>query len=70
MLIATNEEDLLIFCFRMLAFQIEVQLIIPVICANSTISAPNTENAFTNSVNVATDSSLPNVLDICWKIFY
>lgn len=42
-------------------------LILPVMCANSTISAPNTENAFTNSVNVATDSSLPSVLDIYVK---
>jgi hypothetical protein len=36
---------------------------IPVIWANSTISAPNTENALTNSVKFATDSNLPNVLD-------
>ena len=34
-------------------------------CASSTISAPNTEKAFTNSVKVATDSNLPSVLDIC-----
>lgn len=38
---------------------------LPVICASSTISAPNTEKALTNSVKVATDSNLPNVLDIC-----
>lgn len=40
-------------------------VVLPVMWASSTISAPNTENAFTNSVKVATDSNLPNVLDIC-----
>lgn len=37
----------------------------PVTCASSTISAPNTENAFTNSVKLATDSNLPKVLATC-----
>lgn len=35
------------------------KIYLPVTCANSTISAPNTENAFTNSVKFATDSNLP-----------
>lgn len=37
---------------------------LPVMWASSTISAPNTENALTNSVKFATDSNLPNDLDI------
>lgn len=36
-----------------------IKVYLPVTCANSTISAPNTENAFTNSVKFATDSNLP-----------
>lgn len=38
---------------------------LPVTCANSTISAPKTENALTNSVKFATDSSLPNDFATC-----
>lgn len=44
-----------------------LKVYLPVTCANSTISAPNTENAFTNSVKLATDSSLPKDF-ATWKI--
>lgn len=38
---------------------------LPVTCASSTISAPNTENAFTNSEKFDTCSSLPNERSTC-----